>query len=248
MGYFFSENCRYGPPFNVQHPQSLVSDPSAYLCFDDSFEDFYAITQHSVMPSPPSSDSSELGNALGEIQHTQPQRISHADIALPGLPPLSQVAPNCDPLGGSFGLDVVKTGHGMTASGQRLSPISPLDSLSPTDHMPDTKEEGQEELHICNLRALHRASLLHGRGSQPHRQHSLDLSWVAQDHTPHPEFASSTKVCWHITIAHSCLSEYRCSHRRRPFLILSLLPPGACISMLSSSSFTPSNMGQQCQA
>jgi hypothetical protein len=114
-----------GLSLNAQHQQSLVSDPSTYLRYGDSIEHYDAVTQHSVMPIPPSSSSSELGNALIEIRSSERQQLGRASIALPSLPP--QTAPKHDP---SESAVVVNTKFGATTIGQAFSPMTPLDSPS----------------------------------------------------------------------------------------------------------------------
>ena len=59
-----------------QHQQNPVWDHAGYLYCDET------VTQHPILPIPPSSGSSELGNALVEISPTEPQPMSRASIAL----------------------------------------------------------------------------------------------------------------------------------------------------------------------
>ena len=193
---YFSADGHYGLPLDGQRQQSLVSDPSGYLRYDDSFEHFRTVTQHAPMPIPPSSTSSELGNALLE-----PQQMGRASIALPGLPLPPQIATKHDSSENS-----VKTEYGATASGQPFSPMTPLESQSfAGDHAPYIKKEEQEEqLHVGNSSMPRRRSSLHG--SHPHRPHALDSFRVVQDPTAYPEFATPTKVRSCLTIAYSYLS------------------------------------------
>jgi hypothetical protein len=195
---YFSADGHYGLPLDAQHQQSLVSDPSTYLRYDDSIEHYDAVTQHSVMSIPPSSTSSELGNAIIEIRSSEHQQMGRTSIALPSLPP--QTAPKHD---SSEGAVVVKTEFG--AIGQAFSPMTPLDSPSRSGgHASYIKEEEQEQLHLANS-SMPRRSSLHGHGSHPHRQHALDSFRLVQDPTAFPEFASSNKVRSCLTIAYRLL-------------------------------------------
>jgi hypothetical protein len=195
---YFSADGHYGLPLDAQHQQSLASDPSTYLRYDDSIEHYNAVTQHSVMPIPPSSSSSELGNALIEIRSSEHHQMGRASIALPSLPP--QTAPKHDE-----GAVVIKTEFGATTIGQAFSPMTPLDSPSLSGgHASYIKEEEQEQLHLGNS-SMPRRSSLHGHGSHPHRQHALDSFRLVQDPTAFPEFASSNKVRSCLTIAYSLL-------------------------------------------
>jgi hypothetical protein len=195
MGYFSADG-HYGLSLDAQHQQSLASDPSTYLRCNDSFEHFDTVTQHSVMPIPPPSSSSELGNALVDIHSSEPQHMNRASIALPSLPP-SQAVPKRDPSECAVGPN---SGFSQPFSPM---PMTPLDS--PCDHGPYTKEE-EQELHIGSLPMPRRSPPLHGHTSHPHRQHTLDSLRVVQDHTAFPGFESSTKVRSCLTIAYSYLS------------------------------------------
>ena len=235
-GYFTADG-HYCPPLDGQHQQGLVSDPSGYLRCDDSFDHYDAVTQHSVLSIPPSSSSSELGNALVEIHPSEPQQ-GRASIALPTLPLSSQTAPKHDSSETAVGLISVKTEYGTAAGGQRFSPMTPLNSPSLTsDHAPPyIKEEEQEQHHVGNSSMPRSSSPLHGHGSLRHRQRTLDSFRVVQDPAAYPEFAPSTKVRSCLMKAYSCSSKYRgipC-HHPYPFLVRSRRTPPARGGLLRS--------------
>jgi hypothetical protein len=221
-GYFTADG-QYCLPLGSQHQQNLVSDPSGYLRSDASFDHYETVTQHSNLPIPPSSGSSELGNALVEISSPKPQPMSRASITLPSLPLPSHPAIKLEPSEGAIGLNPVKTEYGVPHSGQSFSPMTPLDSPSLTsDHAPYTKEEDQEQHHV-GASSMPRASTpLRGHGSMRRRQHPLDSFRMVEDPAAYPGFASSTKVRSYLTIACTCSSTYRGTRRHRPFLFLAL--------------------------
>jgi len=229
-GYFTADG-HYCPPLDGQHQQSLVSDPSGYLRCDDSFDHYDAVTQHSVLSIPPSSSSSELGNALVEIRPPEPQQ-GRASIALPTLPLSSHAAPKHDSSETAVGLISVKAEYGAAAGGQSFSPMTPLNSPSLTsDHAPPyIKEEEQEQHHVGNSSMPRPSSPLHGHGSLRHRQRTLDSFRVVQDPAAYPEFAPSTK-----------------RHPLPPSISipgpLSAYSPGARRSTPLSSSFSSSDTG-----
>ena len=183
---------QYGLPLGSQHQQNLVSDPSVYL--RDSFDHYETVT-HPALPIPPSSGSSELGNALVEISAPEPHSTSRAPISLPSLPPSSQPAPKLEPSEVTIGLNPVKNEYGATASGQPFSPMTPLGSPSLAgDHAPYTKEEDQEPLHVGPSSMPRASTPLHGHSSLRHRPHTLDSFRLVPDPTAYPGFAPSTKV------------------------------------------------------
>jgi hypothetical protein len=195
---------QYGLPLGNQHQQNLVSDPSVYLRCDDSFDHYETATQHPTLPIPPSSGSSELGNALVDISTPEPQSTSRASISLPSLPLPSQPAIKHEPSEGAIGPNPVKIEYGATASGQPFSPMTPL---LPGDHAPYTKEEDQEPLHVPTSSMARASTPLHGHSSlRHHRPHALDSFRLVQDPAAYPGFAPSTKVRSCLTIAYSCSS------------------------------------------
>ncbi|KAH9956349.1 hypothetical protein BC827DRAFT_1270998 [Russula dissimulans] len=210
----------YYTQFDGQHQQSLVSDPSAYLRYDDSF-DYEAISPHPVLPIPSSSSSSELGNALVEVPSPEPQPMSRTSIALPTLPKHN-----------SSESPVVKTEYGATtANGQQFSPMTPLTSPSVTgDHAPYIKEEDSEPLHVGTSSIPRSSTPIHVHGSLRHRQHPLDSFRLVQDPAAYPGFASPTK-----------------RHPQPPSLSipgpLSYSPGGGRIPTPLSSSFSSSDTG-----
>lgn len=170
----------------------MVSDHSAYLRCGDSFDHYESVTQHPVLPIPPSSSSSELGNALVEISNPEPQSTSRSSISLPSLP--SQPAPKREPSEGVIGLNPVKTEYGATPSGQPFSPMASLGSPSLTgDHAP-YKEEDQEPLHVGASSMPRTSTPLHGHNSLRHRPHTHHSFSLVQDPTAFPGFAPPTKV------------------------------------------------------
>jgi hypothetical protein len=219
---YFSADGQYCMPLGSQHQQNLVSDHAGYLRCDDSFDHYETVTQHPILPIPPSSGSSELGNALVEISPPEPQPMSRASITLPSLPLPSQPAPKHDPSEGAIGPNPVKTEYGVTASGQPFSPMTPLDSPSLTsDHGPYIKEEIQDQFHVGS--SMPRASTpLHGHSSLRQRQHTHDSFRMVQDPAAYPGFASSAKVRSYLMIAYTCSSIYRGTRRHRPSLFLDL--------------------------
>jgi hypothetical protein len=216
---------QYSLPLGSQHQQNMVSDPSVYLRCGDSFDHYETVTQHPALPLPPSSGSSELGNALVDISTPEPQSTSRTSISLPSLPLPSQPAPKLEPSEGVIGLNPVKTEYGATASGHPFSPMTPLGSPSFTgDHAPYMKEEDQEPLHVTS--SMPRTSTpLHGHSSlRHHRTHTHDSFRVVQDPAAYPAFAPSTKVRSCLTMAYSCSSTYRGTRRHRPSLFLFRTP------------------------
>ncbi len=212
---------QYGLPLGSQHQQNLVPDPSVYLRCDDSFNHYETVTQHPALPIPPSSGSSELGNALVEISTSEPQSTSRAPISLPSLPLTSQPAPKREPSEGATGLSPVKTEYGATASGPPFSPMTPLGSPSLTgDHVSFKKEEDQEQLHVSTSSMPRASTPLHGHSSLRHRPHPLDSFRVVHDPAAYPGFAPSTRVRSCLTIAYSYSSTYRGTRRHRPSLFL----------------------------
>jgi len=183
-GYFTAEG-QYCMPPGSQHQQNLVSDPSSYLRCDGSFDHYGTVTQHPILPVPPSSGSSELGNALVEIPSAEPQPTSRTSIALPSLPLPSQPATKHEPCEGLIGLNPIKTEYGVTA----FSPMTPLDSTG--DHVPFIKEEDDEQAHVGTSSMRRDSTPLHGHGSLCHR-HTHEFR-VMEDPTAYPGFASTTK-------------------------------------------------------
>jgi hypothetical protein len=213
---------QYGLPLGSQHQQNLVSDHSDYLRCSDSFDHYGTVTQQPTLPIPPSSGSSELGNALVDISTPEPQSTSRTSISLPSLPLPSQPVPKLEPAEGAI---PVKTEYGATASGQPFSPMTSLGSPSLTgDHAAYMKEEDQEPL--IGTSSMPRTSTpLHGHSSlRHHRPHTHDSFRVVQDPAAYPGFAPSTKVRSCLTIAYSCSSTYRGTHRHRPSLFLFRTP------------------------
>jgi hypothetical protein len=224
---FVNADGQYGLPLgHSQHQQNLVSDPSVYIRCNDSFDHYETVTQHPALPVPPSSGSSELGNALVDISTPEPQSTSRSSISLPSLPLPSQPAPKLEPSEGAIGLNPVKTEYGATASGQPFSPMTPLGSPSLTgDHASYIKEEDQEPLHV-GIPSMPRTSTpLHGHSSlRHHRPHTHDSFRLVQDPAAYPGFAPSTKVRSCLSIDYSCSSTYRGTRRHRPSLFLSRTP------------------------
>jgi len=190
-GYVHADG-QYGLPFGSQHQQNLAPDPSVYLRCDDSFDHYETVTQQPALPIPPSSGSSELGNALVEISTPEPQSTGRTSISLPSLPLPPQLVPKREP---SEGAIPVKTEYGATASGQPFSPMASLGSPSLTgDHAPYKKEEDQESLHVGTSSMPRASTPLHGHSSLRHRPHTLDSFRLVQDPAAYPGFAPSTKV------------------------------------------------------
>lgn len=228
VGYF-SVDGHYCSPLDGQHQQSLISDPSGYSRCDGSFDQFDGVAQHSIVSIPPSSSSSELGNALLEVRAPETQQVGRTSIALPSLPVSTQPAPKHESSENGAGLTTVKTEYGTTASGQSFSPMTPLDhspSLT-SDRVPYIKEEEQEQRHVGNSSMQRPSSPLHGHGSLRHRQHALDSFRLVQDPAAYPGFAPS-KVRSYLAIAYSCSTKYRGipRHRPYPFQVRSHIPPG----------------------
>ena len=214
-GYFAADG-QYCMPLGSQHQQNLVSDHAGYLRCDDSFDHYETVTQHPILPIPPSSGSSELGNALVEISPPEPQPMSRASIALPSLPLPSQPAPKHDPSEGAVG-HPVKTEYGTTASGQPFSSMAPLGSPSLTsDHAPYIKEEVQDHF----LSMPRSSTPHHGHSSLRHRQHTQESFRLVQDPAAYPGFASSAKVRPYLMIAYTYSPIYRGTRRHRPSLFL----------------------------
>ncbi|KAF8497370.1 hypothetical protein F5888DRAFT_277043 [Russula emetica] len=204
-GYINADG-QYGLPLGSQHQQNLVSDPSVYLRCDGSFDHYETVTQHPALPVPPSSGSSELGNALVEISTPEPQSTGRTSISLPSLSLPSQPTPKQEPSEVVIGLNPVKTDPSLTG-----------------DHAPYMKEEDQESLHVGT--SMPRASTpLHGHSSLRHRTHTHDSFRVVQDPAAYPEFTTSTKVRSCLTIAYSVSSTYRGTRRHRPSLFLVRTP------------------------
>jgi hypothetical protein len=209
-------------PPGSQHQQNLVSDPSSYLRCDGSFDHYGTVTQHPILPVPPSTGSSELGNALVEISSAELQPTSRTSIALPSLPLPSQPATKHEPCEGTIGLIPIKNEYGVTA----FSPMTPLDSTG--DHAPFIKEEDDEQAHVGNSSMRRDSTPLHGHGSLCHR-HTHEFR-VMEDPTAYPGFASTTKVRSCLTMAYTCSSTYRgIRHRAYLFPALSHIPL-VCVS------------------
>jgi len=103
-----------------------MSDSSGYLRYDDSFDYYDAISQHPVLPIPPTSSFSELRNALVEV----PQPMSRTSVDLPTLPKHD-----------SSKSRVAKTEYGATANDQ------PFSSLPVTgNHVPHMKGDSEQTL------------------------------------------------------------------------------------------------------
>jgi hypothetical protein len=182
-------------PLGSQHQQNLVSDPSVYLRCGDSFDHYETVTQHTVLPIPPSSGSSELGNALVDMSTPEPQSTTRSSISLPSLPLSSQPAPKQEPSEGVIGLNPVKTEYGATPGGQPFSPMAPLGSPSLTgDHAPYMKEEDQEPLQVGASSIPRAPTPLHGHSSLRHRSHTHDSFRLVQDPAAFPGFAPPPKV------------------------------------------------------
>ena len=211
-------------PLGNQHQQNLVTDPSVYLRCGDSFDHYETVTQHTALPIPQSSGSSELGNALVDISTPEPQSTSRTSISLPSLPLPPQPALKHEPSEGAIGLKPVKTEYGATASGQTFSPMTPLSPSLSCDHAPYMKEEDQESFHVGTSSMPRASTPLHGHGSLRHRPHPLDSFRLVQDPAAYPGFAPSTKVRSCLTIAYTCSSTYRGTRRHRPSLFLVRTP------------------------
>ncbi|KAI0245019.1 hypothetical protein BJV78DRAFT_1289563 [Lactifluus subvellereus] len=141
VGYFMPDG-QSDLPLDDQHQQSLVSNTSGFLRYDDSFDYYDHFTQRPISSVSPSSSFSELRNALVEIPSPESQPMSRFSIALPTLPTQSHSAPKRDPSEGVVGLNLVKSEYGTTSSGQPFSPMTPLNSpLLPNRHAPYPKEE-----------------------------------------------------------------------------------------------------------
>ncbi len=176
-----------------QHQQNLVSDPPVYLHYDDSLDRYKTVTQNSALPIPPSSDSSELGNALVEISTSEPQSTSWSSISLPSLPLPSQPAPKLKPSEGVIGLNLIKNEYGATASCQPFAPMTPLGSPSLSgNYAPYMKEEDQESPHVGTTSMPRTSTPLDS--SLGHRPHALDSLRLVQDPAAFPGFAPPTKV------------------------------------------------------
>ncbi|KAI9447236.1 hypothetical protein F5148DRAFT_1344699 [Russula earlei] len=174
-GYFSSDS-----PYSSlhgQHQQNLVSHPTGYLRCGDSFDHYDAINQHPVLSIPPSSSSSELGNALVEVPSPETQSMSRASIALPALP-------KHDPSEGALGLNPVKSEYGATSSGQSFSSMPSLNS--------PRKDPGQQ-VHVGSSAMARPSTPMHGHGSLRHRQHPLDSFRLVQDAAAYPGFAPPAK-------------------------------------------------------
>jgi hypothetical protein len=186
MGYFGPDGQRNSPP-GAQHQPSLISG----VRFDDMFGDYYEQFPQHPMPSiPPSSTSSELGNALMEITSPEPpQPISRSSITLPTLPTPSHSAVKCEPSEAVGGLNPVKNEFGATVNGQAYSPMMPLDnSLLAGGQPPYPKEESREP-------SMPRPPTpLHVHDPPRHRQQSQDSFRMVQDPAAFPEFAPAPKV------------------------------------------------------
>jgi hypothetical protein len=210
---YINADSQYGLPLGSQHQQNLVPDPLVDLRCDGSFDRYGTVTQHPALPVPPSSGSSELANALGDISTPEPRSTSRSSISLPGLPLPSQAAPKLEASESVIGLNPVKNEYGATASGQPFSPMTPLGSPSPY------KEKDQESLHVGTPSIPRASTPLHGHSSLRHRPHALDSFRLVQDPAAFPGFAPPTKVrsCPpHYTVAYSCSSTFRGTRRHRP--------------------------------
>jgi hypothetical protein len=141
-------------PLGSQHQQNLVSDPSVYLRCGDSFDHYETVTQHTVLPIPPSSGSSELGNALVDMSTPEPQSTTRSSISLPSLPLPFQPSPEHEPSEGVIGLNPVNSEY---------------------------TKEGQEPLHVGASSILCASSPLHGHGSLPHRPHTCGSFRLVQN-------------------------------------------------------------------
>jgi len=179
MGYFGPDGQRNSPP-GAQHQPSLISG----VRFDDMFGDYYdQFPQHPMPSIPPSSTSSELGNALMEITSPEPQAISRSSIALPTLPTPSHSAVKREPSEAVVGL---KNEFG--ANGQAFSPMMPLDnSLLQGGQPPYPKEESRE------LSMPRPPTPLHVHDPPRHRQQTQDSFRMVQDPAAFPEFAPAPK-------------------------------------------------------
>ncbi len=233
VGYFsqLSVDSHYCSPLDGQHQQSLlvISDPSGYSRCDGSYDQFDGVAQHSIVPIPPSSSSSELGNALVEVHALETQQIGRAPIVLPSLPVSTQPAPKHESNESTMGLATVKTEYVTTTVGQPFSPMMPLGhspSLS-SDRAPYIKGEEQEQRRVGSSSMQRPSSPLHGHGSLRHRQQHTDSFRVVQDPAAYPGFAP-TKVRSYLVIAYSCSNKYRGipRHRPYPFQVRSHIPPG----------------------
>jgi hypothetical protein len=205
-GYFTSDGQR-SSPLDGQHQQSLMSNTSGFLRYDDSLDYYDHFTQHPIASIPPSSTSSELGNALMEIpsSESQQQHMSRSSIALPTLPTPPHSVPKREPSEAVVGLNPVKNEYGTTTSGQPFSPMIPLDTLLPGGHAPYPKEESQEQLHVGSSSMPRPATPLHGHDPPHHRQQTQDSFRMVQDPAAYPEFAPAPKV-------RSCLDSRTLSH------------------------------------
>lgn len=189
MAYFMpdGQSCS---PLDSQHQQSLVSNTSGFLPYDDSFDRYDQFTQHPISPVPPTSSSSELGNALMEIPSPEHHHGPHS-ITLPTLPTQSHSAPKRDPSEGIVG---IKSEYG--TSGQPFSPMTPLDS-----HAPYPKEESQEQLHVGSSSMPRPPTPLQGHDHSRHGQQTPDSFRMVPDPAAYPEFAPAPKVRSYLTYA-----------------------------------------------
>jgi hypothetical protein len=107
-----------------------------------------------------------------------------------------------DPPDSAIGLSPVEAGYGTTTSDQPFLPMTPPRSpLLTSDHGPYQKEDqGQFHASISSMpRTMTPGSLLH-------QQRTLDSFCLVHGPAAYPGFASSAKVCFHLTIAYTSLS------------------------------------------
>jgi hypothetical protein len=196
VGYFMPDG-QSDLPLDDQHQQSLVSNTSGFLRYDDSFDYYDHFTQRPISSVSPSSSFSELGNALVEIPSPESQPMSRSSIALPTLPTQSHSAPKRDPSEGVVGLNLVKSEYGTTSSGQPFSPMTPLNSpLLPNRHAPYPKEESREQQNVGSSSMPRLPTPLHWHDHLRHRQQTQDPFGMVQleDSAVYPEFVPAPKV------------------------------------------------------
>jgi len=167
MGYVNADGQCGLPLCSHQHQQNLVLDPSFYQRCDDFFDCYKTVTQHPTLPIPPSSGSSELGNALVDISMLEPQPMSRASISLPSPPLPSQPAPKHKPSEDEIGLNPEKR-HGVTASSQPFSPMVPLGSPLLTDDHAHSMREDQGSFHVSMSSMAHTSTPLYRHSSLYH--------------------------------------------------------------------------------
>ena len=142
MGYFSvnGHNCLL---LDGQHQPSLVPDPS---CCNGSVGQFDTIARDSILLIPPSSSSSELGNAVLEVRAPETQQVGGTSIALPCLPVSTQPAPKHKSSENAVGKTTIKTEYGTTASGR------PFLLMMPLDHSPNLPPRNSSSLTLSLLR------------------------------------------------------------------------------------------------